>query len=98
MVRANNKSLADYGLLPQSYFERSERKWIVRDVTPVEDLLGADDFQSLADLGNSYAVVRVMRIIPFELQDISRLAVTTAVPLLPLLLTIFSPEELFKRD
>ena len=44
MVRANNKGLADYGLLAQSYFERFEQKWIVRDVTPVEDLLGADDF------------------------------------------------------
>src|SRR5215831_14819035 len=37
------------------------------------------------------------RAVPFGLEDISRLAAATAAPLLPLLLTIFSPEELFMR-
>ena len=60
-------------------------------------LLGAADIQSLADLGNSYAVVREMRTVPFGLQDISRLAAATAAPLVPLLLTIWSPEELVMR-
>ena len=61
------------------------------------ELLGTADIQSLADLGNSYTVVREMRAIPFGLEDISRLAVATAAPLLPLLFTIFSPEELVMR-
>jgi hypothetical protein len=38
-----------------------------------------------------------MRPVPFGLEDISRLAAATATPLLPLLLTIFSPEELIMR-
>jgi hypothetical protein len=38
-----------------------------------------------------------MRSVPFGLKDIARLAVATAAPLLPLLLTIFSPEELLMR-
>jgi hypothetical protein len=38
-----------------------------------------------------------MRPIPFGIEDISRLAAATAAPLLPLLLTIFSPEELVLR-
>jgi hypothetical protein len=41
--------------------------------------------------------VREMCAIPFGIEDISRLAAATAAPLLPLLLTIFSPEELFLR-
>jgi hypothetical protein len=53
--------------------------------------------QSLADLGNSYAFVRKMHPVPFGLEDISRLAMATAAPLVPLLLTIFSPEELIMR-
>jgi hypothetical protein len=64
---------------------------------PGEELLGASDIQSLADLANSYALVRDMRPIPFGLDDITRLAAATAAPLLPLLLTIFSPEELVIR-
>jgi hypothetical protein len=42
-------------------------------------------------------MVRDMRPVPFGLDDISRLAAATAAPLLPLLLTIFSPEELLLR-
>ena len=97
MARAKRKGLADYGLLAQRYVQSFEQKWICRDPAPSEELLGAADIQSLADLGNSYAFVREMRAVPFGLEDISRLAIATAVPLVPLLLTIFSLEELIMR-
>lgn len=64
---------------------------------PFRGTTGSGDIQSLADLGNSYAVVREMRAVPFGLDDIARLAAATAAPLLPHLLTIFSPEELIMR-
>jgi hypothetical protein len=97
MARAKRKGLADYDLLAQRYVESFEQKWVLRDPAPSEELLGAADIQSLADLGNSYALVREMRSVPFGLEDISRLAAATAAPLLPLLFTIFSPEELIMR-
>jgi hypothetical protein len=97
MARAKRKGLADYGLLAQRYVESFEQKWVLRNPAPSEELLGAADIQSLADLGNSYALVRDMRPVPFGLEDITRLAAATAAPLLPLLLTIFSPEELILR-
>jgi hypothetical protein len=55
------------------------------------------DFESLADLGNSYEVVREMRLVPFGEQDISRLATATAAPLVPLGLTVLSLEEIVMR-
>ncbi len=97
MARAKRKGLADYGLLAQRYVQSFEQKWVSRDPAPPEELLGAADIQSLADLGNSYAFVREMRAVPFGLEDISRLAIATAAPLVPLLLTVFSPEELIMR-
>ena len=97
MAHAKRKGLAEYGLLAQRYVETFEHKWILRDPAHSDELLGAADIQSLADLSNSYALVRDMRAVPFGLEDISRLAVATAAPFLPLLLTIFSPEELFMR-
>jgi hypothetical protein len=97
MARAKRKGLADYGLLAQRYVESFGQKWVFRDTTDSDELLGAADIQSLADLGNSYALVREMHSVPFGLENISRLAATTAAPLLPLLLTIFSPEELIVR-
>jgi hypothetical protein len=98
MARAKRRGLADYGLVAQRYVDGFEQRWILQDpAVPSEELLGAADIQSLADLGNSYSMVRDMRLVPLGFDDISRLAAATAVPLLPLLLTILSPEELIMR-
>jgi hypothetical protein len=96
MARVRRKGLADYGLLAQRYVERFDQKW-VQHASASEELLGTGDIQSLADLGNSYQVVREMRVVPFALQDVSRLAIATVAPLAPLLLTVFSFEELITR-
>jgi hypothetical protein len=97
MARAKRNGLAKYGLLAQTYVERFERKWTTDDPACSEDLLGAADIQSLADLSNSYSLVRDMRAVPFGFEDMTRLAAATAAPMLPLLLTVFSPEELMMR-
>jgi hypothetical protein len=97
MDRTKRRGLADYALLAQKYVENFDQKWVRSDHVPTEELLGAADIQSLADLGNSYGLVRDMRVVPFGLEDVSRLAIATAVPLLPLLLTIFSAEDLLMK-
>jgi hypothetical protein len=96
MANTRRKGLADYGLFAQRYVESFDQKWL-RGSSPSAELLGTGDIQSLADLGNSYDIVREMRVVPFGLQDVSRLAIATAAPLSPLLLTIFSVEELISR-
>jgi hypothetical protein len=88
---------AEYGLLANRYVFGFEDKWISGGTPTVEELLGTGDIQSLADLGNSYSVVREMRLVPFGLEDITRLACATAVPLIPLTLTVISFEELLRR-
>ena len=97
LARAKRKGLANYGQVAQVYVDNFEQKWVMGQRSASEELLGSADIQSLADLGNSYAMVREMRPIPFGIEDVTRLAAATAAPLLPLLLTIFSPEELFMR-
>ncbi|HEY2168222.1 MAG TPA: hypothetical protein VGJ30_01250 [Candidatus Angelobacter sp.] len=94
LAGAKRKGLGEYGLFASSYVEAFEKKWVVRDPSADDELLGTGDIQSLADLGNSYALVRDMRAVPFDMQDIVRLAAVTAVPLLPLGLTIFSFEQM----
>lgn len=59
--------------------------------------MGTAYIQSLADLGNSFAVVQEMRIVPFGLKDVSRLAAATAAPMVPLLLLVWSPEEVIMQ-
>ena len=97
LERAKRKGLADYGLLAQRYVENFQQKWVKQEPIASEELLGTGDVQSLADLGNSFALVRDVRAVPFGLQDITRLAAATAAPLIPLLFTIWSPEEVIMR-
>ena len=58
--------------------------------------MGSADIQSLADLGNSYEVVRTMRLAPVTRDAVLRLAAATLVPMVPLLLTMIPLEELLK--
>ena len=97
LAAAKRKGLADYGLVAQQYVDDFERKWVLGEHGPSEELLGSGDIQSLADLGNSYAVSQEMRIIPFGLKDITRLAAVAAAPMVPLLLTVWTPEEVIMR-
>jgi hypothetical protein len=97
LERAKRRGLGDYGRLASSYVQGFEEKWVRPRASSEEELLGSGDIQSLADLGNSYAVVKEMRLTPFGLKDVTRLAVVTAAPLLPLSLIIFSLEEIVTR-
>jgi len=95
MARAKRQGLAEYGQIAQDYVDDFERKWVGHSQS--EELMGAADIQSLADMGNSYSVVVDMRALPVRWQDITRLAMATALPFAPLLLTVFSLEELVMR-
>ena len=95
--RARRKGSAEYGLLAIRYVFGFEEKWIRGGAPDPDELLGTGDIQSLADMGNSYAPVREMSIVPFGINDIVRLAAATAAPLLPLTLTMFSLEESLTR-
>jgi hypothetical protein len=97
MAAAKRKGLADYGLLAQRYVDNFEERWVTGESETSEQLLGSADIQSLADLGNSFEIVREMKPLPFGVDEITRLAVVTAAPMFPLLLTIFSAEELVMR-
>jgi hypothetical protein len=98
LFRARLRGLSDYGTLAMSYVRDFDAKWVrggakARD----EGILGTSDIQSLADLANSYAIVRDMRVVPFTLTDAILLVVATALPLLPLLLTMMPLDELLRR-
>jgi hypothetical protein len=90
---AKREGLAEYGAFASSYVMDFDQKWLKSKVTQ-EQLLGTGDIQSLADLGNSFAVVREMRPIPFATDDVVRLLVATVIPIVPLLLTIMPLEQL----
>jgi hypothetical protein len=94
---AKRVGVREHGLLAERYVREYDRKWLRGGAPPDEPLLGSADIQSLADLGNSFASVKEMRWIPFTVTTVFQLAVTTLLPVVPLLLTMISLEELLER-
>ena len=91
--RAQREGNATYGAFASEYVLDFDQKWMRRKESD-EQMLGSGDIQSLADLGNSFAVVREMRVIPFSTSDVLRLLVAAVVPMVPLLLTIMPLDQL----
>ena len=82
----------EYGTLAQRYVCEFDAKWLHGGAPADEPFAGSGDIQSLADLGNSFEVVRTMRIAP----NILQLAASTVAPIVPLALTMMPLEELLK--
>jgi len=96
LARAKRRGLEEYGVLSSIYVADFNKKWLPGGAKG-EAILGTADIQSLADLINSYAVVRRMRVVPFGLDEVKQLVVAAAAPVLPLILTIMPFSELMKR-
>ena len=97
LAAARRVGLREYGTLAQRYVQEFDQKWLRGGAAAGEPLLGSADIQSLADLGNSFELVRTTRLLPFTRDAVLQLAVITLLPVAPLLLTMVPLEELFTR-
>ena len=97
LAEARRTGLREYGIVASRYVAEFRRKWIEGHVGEGEALIGSGDIQSLADLSNSYDVVREMGLVPFGRVMVIRLVILIAVPLLPLTLTMIPLEQLIDR-
>jgi hypothetical protein len=97
LARAKRAGLGEYGALAQRYTREFHAKWLRGERDPLEPFIGSADIQSLADLGNSFEVIKTMRFAPFSKETVFQLGVITLLPVAPLLLTMVSFEELLKR-
>jgi len=97
LAAAKRKGLREYGTLAERYVREFDAKWLRGGSSADDPLVGSADIQSLADLSNSYEVVRTMRIAPITRDAIVRLAAATVIPIVPLLLTMMPLEALVKQ-
>ena len=97
LARARRTGLREYGTLAQHYVRDFDTKWVRGNGGTGEPMLGSGDIQSLADLGNSFAIIQDMRVVPVTKQAMFQLAVATLVPVVPLLLTLMPLEDLLKK-
>jgi hypothetical protein len=98
LIRLKYEGMLKYGVLADRYTRLFERKWVeLGNRSEVdESVLGSGDIQSLADLGNSFELVRKMRVVPIEPSDFIALALPAIVPAIPLLTTTMSLADIVK--
>jgi len=97
LAAVRRTGLGEYGGVAQRYVRDFDTKWLRGGAPEGEQLLGSGDIQSLADLSQSYDRIKDMRLVPFSKETIMQLAIITAAPVAPLLLTMISLEDLLKR-
>jgi hypothetical protein len=97
LAAARRTGLREYGTLAQRYVREFDAKWLRGGAPADEPFVGSGDIQSLADMGNSYEVVRTMHMVPVSREAVLRLAAAVVVPVVPLLLTMMPWEELLKK-
>jgi hypothetical protein len=95
LVALKQRGLRDYDVLAAQYTQEFERRWFQRP-EPRDDLLGTADVQSLADLGNSYELIRKMRVVPIQLSDFVAMAIPGMLPALPLAATVMPVRDIVK--
>ncbi len=96
LAQSKRTGMREYGTLAERYGREFDAKWLRGGAPAEEPLVGSADIQSLADLSDSYDVVRTMRLAPITRDAILRIAAATLVPIVPLLLTMMPLEELVK--
>jgi hypothetical protein len=96
LAQARRQGLRDYGTLGERYVRQFDTKWLHAGSPPEEPLVGSADIQSLADLSNSFEVVRTMRLAPVTRATILQIVGATLAPVVPLALTMMPLEALLK--
>jgi len=96
LAQAKRTGNREYGALAERYVREFDAKWLRGGAPADEPLVGSGDIQSLADLVNSFEVVRTMQVAPITRDALLRLVAATLVPVAPLALTMMPFEELLK--
>jgi hypothetical protein len=97
LVRTKREGLEEYGALAQRYVREFDQKWLRGGAMAGESLVGSGDIQSLADLGNSFEIVKGMKLVPFGKDTLLRLVVISLAPVAPLVLTMIPLDELINQ-
>lgn len=96
LLKVKRKGLLEYGAQVTIHNQLFEQKWIQEERAANETLLGNPDASSLADLGSSFTVVRQMRLVPIDKPTLIALAVSAALPMIPVILYATPTPELIR--
>ena len=92
---ARREGLARYAALSDQLVRGFDAKWS-GTAPPEGAMVGSPDVSSTADMASTYELVERMRAVPITLQSSVRLAISTLLPMAPLLLTVMPLSQALK--
>lgn len=96
LLALKQRGMMEYGTLGSEYTQAFHRRWVEKSQPTEEPLLGTADIQSLADLGNSFEIIRKMRALPVAASDFIAMVLPGLIPVLPLVATVMPLGEILK--
>ncbi len=82
--------------LNSDYVRAFDRKWLRDRPVDMAQNLGSEEFQAIGSLSATFENVKRMRLVPVDLFAVLWFVAATVVPMLPLLLTVYTPEQILK--
>ncbi len=96
LIKTKRRALREYGALVTRHNQAFDQKWIQNEELPGEAILGNPDASSLEDLGSSFTVVRQMGVVPIDKPTLITLAISAALPMLPVIFIATPTNELIR--
>jgi hypothetical protein len=93
LILAKRNGLKAYRALATRYAQSFDSKWVSGAAEPSEPLLGSQDIQSLADMGNNFDRVKSMKVFPIGPSDLWEILLAMLLPGIFILFTQVSLEE-----
>ena len=96
LAKIKRRDQYHYGTLGVAYSGAFEAKWIQGLSSDRESLLGTSDIQSLADLYNSFSIIREMNVVLIDKRLLAALAFSAILPILPMIVIATPTQELVR--
>ena len=96
LIVTKRRGLLEYSGLALEYTRRFDQKWLREARAADQPLLGSGDIQSLADMANSFSVVKTMRIVPSSTRNAVPLVLALTLPMVPFLAAIIPLQQILK--
>lgn len=95
LSKSRKSGLLKYGSLIQAHHRQFDEKWLGRLIH--EDLLGLPEASSMTDLNSSYASVRAMGFVPFNLRTMKSGIFISIIPMVPLFAFEYNMLDILKK-
>ena len=95
MIQAKIWGIENFGSLLRKHNIDYATKWLEKKTSKGDQILGALDNSSLADINGSYAPIKGMKLVPINYKMVVFSFVMNTIPYIPLVFTYYSVTDLF---